>query len=74
MAALRLSVVVYDAAVDETTVVKEVTATKSFWYERLTEDGASLVIREDSVKSEKDWEKEGKIKTREIKAEIPAAG
>lgn len=74
MAALRLSVVVYDAAVDEMTVVKEGTATKSFWYERLAEDGASLVIREDSVKSEKDWEKEGKIKTREIKAEIPAAG
>jgi hypothetical protein len=71
---LCLSAVMYDTVTEETFVLKEATATKNFWCGELTDDGTSLVIREDSVKSEKDWDDEEKIKTREIKIEIPPAG
>jgi hypothetical protein len=74
MNALRLSVAMYDTSEEETTVLKEATDTKNYWFQRMTEDGASLVVNEDSVKSEKDWGDEEKIETREIKVEIPAAG
>ncbi len=74
MAALRLSAVMYDTVAEELIVLKEATATKNYWYGGLADDGGSLVIQEDSVKSEKDWGDEEKITTREIKIEIPAAG
>jgi hypothetical protein len=74
MFSLRLSAVMYDTVAEETFALKEATATKNFWAGELTDDGASLVVREDSVKSEKDWDDEEKIKTREIKIEIPPAG
>ncbi len=74
MAALRLSAVMYDAIAEELVVLKEASATKNYWCEGLSEDGGSIIILEDSVKSEKDWSNEEKIKTRKIKIEIPAAG
>jgi hypothetical protein len=74
MAALRLSAVMYDTVAEELAVLKEATATKNYWCGGLADDGASIVISEDSVTSEKDWGDEEKITTREIKIEIPAAG
>ena len=74
MAALRLSAVMYDTVAEELVVLKEATATKNYWCEGLSEDGGSIIILEDSVKSEKDWGNEEKIKTRKIKVELPAAG
>jgi len=74
MAALRLSAVMYDTVAEELVVLKEASATKNYWCEGLSEDGGSIIILEDSVKSEKDWGNEEKIKTRKIKIEIPAAG
>mgnify|MGYP000881339016 CR=1 FL=1 len=74
MAALRLSAVMYDTVAEELVVLKEATATKNYWYGGLSDDGGSFVVLEDSVKSEKDWGNEEKIKTRKIQIEIPAAG
>lgn len=74
MNALRLSVAMYDTAESESTVLKEATDTKNYWFQTITEDGASLVVNEDSVKSEKDWGDEEKIETLEMKVEIPVAG
>jgi hypothetical protein len=71
---LRCSVVMYDTAASETTVLKEATDTKNYWFDSVTDDGASVVIREVSVKSEKDWGDEEKTETREIAVEIPPAG
>ena len=74
MATLRLSAVMYDTVAEEAFVLKEATATKNYWCGGLADDGGSILIREDSVKSEKDWSDEEKITTREIKIEIPPAG
>jgi hypothetical protein len=71
---LRVSVVMYDAAASETTVLKEATDTKNFWFDEVTNDGGALRIRESSVESEKDWGDEEKISERAIEVEIPAAG
>lgn len=72
MASLRLSAVMYDAAAEELLLLKEATGTKNYWFVELAEEG-SLVLREDSVKSEKDWGDEKKIKTREMKMKVPPA-
>ena len=74
MAALRLSAVMYDTVAEELVVLKEATAKKNYWCGGVTDDGASLIISEDSVTSEKDWGDEEKIKTRELRIEIPPAG
>ena len=74
MSALRLSAVMYDTVAEELVVLKEATATKNYWCGGVTDDGASLIISEDSVTSEKDWGDEEKIKTRELRIEIPPAG
>ena len=68
---LRLSVVMYDAAMRETTVLKEATNTQNFWFPEVTPDGSAVAITEDSVKSAKDWDDEDKIERREIRIEIP---
>ena len=74
MAALRLSAVLYDTVAEELVVLKEATATKNYWFGGVADGGASLVLREDSVTSEKDWGDEEKITTREMKMEVPPAG
>ena len=74
MGALRVSVVMYDAAVGEAVVLKEATDTQNFWLGEVIEDGAAVTVSEDFVKSAKDWKDEDKIGTREIRVEIPAAG
>jgi hypothetical protein len=71
---LYLSVSMYDTAAKELTVLKEATATRNFTLGSMTEDGSAVTVVEQSVKSEKDWADEDKIKTREIQVEIPAAG
>ena len=66
----RVSVVMYDAAASELTVLKEATDTKNYW---ITSVGDGVVtVWEDSVKSEKDWGDEDKIEGREITVEIQA--
>ncbi len=74
MAALRLSAVMYDTVAEELVVLKEATATKNYWFGGMADGGASLVLREDSVTSGKDWGDEEKITTREMKVEVPPAG
>ena len=75
----RVSVVMYDLAIaaGKTTVLKEATDTQNFWLEGVVEGGGVLgvlAVREESVKSEKDWGDEEKTENREIRVEIPAAG
>ena len=70
----RVSVIMYDTAIREEIVLKEATDTKNFWFDEVIEDGAAVTATEEYVKSEKDWTDEDKIKTREIRVEIPAAG
>ena len=69
----RVSVVMYDAAASELTVLKEATDTKNYWFTSVADDGV-LLVTEESVKSEKDWGDEDKTEEREIKVEVPAAG
>jgi len=71
---LRFSVVMYDTAMRETTVLKEATDTQNFWFPEVIEDGSAVTITEDFVKSVKDWDDEDKIERREIRVEIPPAG
>jgi hypothetical protein len=71
---LYLSVSMYDAAAKELTVLKEAAGTRNFALGGVAEDGSAVTVIEQSVKSEKDWADEGKIETREIRVEIPAAG
>jgi hypothetical protein len=71
---LYLSAVMYDAVAEETVVLKKATATQNFWAGEVTDDGASFVIQEEFVESENDWDDEEKIKTREIKVDLPPAG
>jgi len=40
----------------------------------VSSDGEKVLITETSVKSPKDWKDETKIKEREIKVPVPAAG
>jgi hypothetical protein len=70
----RLSVVMYDMATRDVTVLKEATDTQNFWFVALSEDGNAVMVKEDFVKSEADWDDEEKIETREIRVEIPGAG
>jgi hypothetical protein len=71
---LRVSVVMYDTAEKEATVLKEATDTQNFWLSEIIEDGSALTVTEESVKSEKDWGIEEKTEEREIRVEIPPAG
>jgi hypothetical protein len=71
---LRLSVVMVDASVSETTVLKGATDTANYTMYEVTDDGNVVTVIEESVKSEKDWAVEDQIETREIRVEIPAAG
>jgi len=70
----RVSVVMYDTAAREEIVLKEATDTQNFWLEGVVEGGGALAVREESVKSEKDWGDEENTGNREIRVEIPAAG
>jgi hypothetical protein len=70
---LYLSVSMYDTAGKELTVLKEATDTLNFTLGGVTEDGSAVTVIEQSVKSEKDWADEDKIKTREMSVKIPAA-
>jgi hypothetical protein len=71
---LKLSAVLYDSTVDETVVLKESTDTKNYRFSEISDDGEKIVITEESVKSPKDWGDEEKVKEREIKVPVPAAG
>jgi hypothetical protein len=76
---MRLSVVMYDTAAKEATVLKEATATQNYSLDEVIEDGGAVMVTEESVISEKDWviddeEQAETRKTREIRVEIPAAG
>jgi hypothetical protein len=71
---LRLSVVMFDTAGNEETVLKEATDKQNYSLSSTVVGGAAVMVYEESVKSEADWADEDKIETREIKVEIPAAG
>jgi hypothetical protein len=71
----RLSVVMFDTAAKETTVLKDATDTQNFSFRgEFTEDESAVVVTEETVKSKEDWGDEEKTETREINVEIPAAG
>ena len=70
----RVSAVLYDDLASEIFVLKGSTNTQNYWFSGITEDGSSVTIREESVRSEADWADEDKIETREIIVEIPPAG
>jgi hypothetical protein len=71
---LRLSAVLYDPAVDETTVLKESTDKQNFRFVSISGDDEKIVLSEEYVKTPKDWADEDKVKTREITVPVPAAG
>lgn len=71
---LKLSAVLYDSAIEETIPLKESTDTKNFSFDSVSEDGEHIALTETSVQSSKDWGEEEKIKEREIKVPMPAAG
>jgi hypothetical protein len=71
---LRLSAVLYDSAVNETTVLKESTDTQNFRFSYLSEDDGNIALSEEYVESPKDWADEDKVKTREITVPVPPAG
>jgi hypothetical protein len=64
------SAVMFDAAAGKETVLKRATATKNYRIARI-DDGGSLTLAEDSVKSVQDWEDEEKIQTKEIRVKVP---
>lgn len=71
---LKFSAVIYDAAMREEFVLKETTNTQNYLFNSVSADGASILLAEEYVESEKDWSDEGKVKTREIKVDVTAAG
>jgi hypothetical protein len=71
---LKTSLVMYDTAAKEETILKEATDKLNYSYPSLSDGGNSLTVTEESVKSEKDWEDDDKVTRREIRVEIPAAG
>lgn len=71
---LRTSIVMFDAATKETSVLKESTARQNFWFDDVIENGNAISGREEYVKSEDDWGDEKKEQTRDIRIEVPAAG
>jgi hypothetical protein len=70
---LRFSAVLYDTSVMEEVALKEATDTQNFYFGGFADD-ENVKITEEYVESEKDWADEEKIKSREIKVEIPPAG
>lgn len=71
---LKLSVVLYDSAIEEVIPLKESTHTKNFSFDSVSEDGEHIALTETSVRSPEEWGEEEKIKEREIKVPMPAAG
>ena len=69
---LKLSAVLYDSAVGEETVLKEATDTQSFLFRAIGDE--DIEIAEEYVESPEDWGDDEKIKEREIKVPVPAAG
>lgn len=69
---LRLSVVMYDAAMKEEFVLMEATDTASFFFESV--EGDRLVITKEWVNKVPDWNNESKRFEKKIRIEIPAAG
>ncbi|NLA91786.1 MAG: hypothetical protein GX843_09170 [Synergistaceae bacterium] len=69
---LRLSVVMYDTAMREASVLMEATDTASYFFERM--DGDELVITEERVEKAADWDDDAKRREKEIRIDIPAAG
>ena len=69
---LRLSVILYDSALNELIMLKKATDTKNFSFSSISK--GKVNIKETSVKSVKDWNVEDKIKERNISVPRPAAG
>jgi hypothetical protein len=76
--ALKLSAVLYDSASETETVMKEANDKQNFRFSEISDDGENIALIEESVKSPKDWGREGfdagKIEEREIKVPVPDAG
>jgi hypothetical protein len=70
----RFSAVVYDSAVDLTTVLKEATDDANYLVDRIDEENGKIILREQTVKDPKDWGDEEKMEEREISVDFPAAG
>ncbi|MCL2010734.1 MAG: hypothetical protein FWG71_09370 [Synergistaceae bacterium] len=70
----RLSVVVYDSAVDLFTIAAEATATEDFMMNSVDAENGELVIMKLTVKDEGDWGDEGKLEIENIRVPLPAAG
>jgi hypothetical protein len=71
---LKTSLVMYDTAAKEETVLKEATDKLNYSFLLLSGDGSALSVTQESVKSEKDWEDDDKVNSRDIEVEISAAG
>lgn len=72
--ALTLSAVLYDAAAEEETVLKEADETRSYTLESVSEDGNTINLLELSVKSPKDWDDPEKVRERDLTEDVPVAG
>mgnify|MGYP000985380367 CR=1 FL=1 len=72
--ALKLSVVLYDAAAEEEMVLKEADETRSYIFQSVSEDESTINLLELSVKSPKDWDDEEKVQESGLTVEVPAAG
>lgn len=68
----RFSVEVYDPAGPDSFPIKKATALSNFILKAV--EGLVIVIEEEYVDAVEDWQDFGKIKTREIRVPIPAAG
>jgi len=69
----RLSVAVYDSAVDLLTIAAEATATEDFMMNFVDAESGELVIMKFSVKDEGEWGDREKVKIDVIRVPIPAA-
>ena len=71
---LKLSVVLFDTATYDSTVLKEADETHNYYVDGLIKNESAVNVTEESVATEKDWGSEDKLQSREIRVEIPAAG
>jgi hypothetical protein len=70
---LRLSVTMYDTAAKEAVILKNATDTQNFSLLSVSGDSGEmkLLIAEQRVSRERDWDNEAKIQNLEIEIEIP---
>jgi hypothetical protein len=70
----KFSAIVYDSAVDLTTVLKEATDAANYIVGGIDEENGKIILFEETVKNPADWGDEEKMEQKEIAVDIPAAG